>query len=994
MTTQELIDHTKRLIALPSTSDNTLALQQAVDYVADIIYARCPDVTIEHFEREGKPSLLAYRGDRRPQKFDILLNGHVDVVPGTPEQFVPVVKNGRLYGRGALDMKGTTMVLADVFCELVNEVPYALGLQIVSDEEIGGYSGVRLQIDDGVRADFVVMGEYSNDRNAIYNAARGLAWAEVEFKGKEAHGGHLWKGQNAVLKASAFAAAVLERFPTPDKETWTTTASIASLSTPNDTFNKVPDRAVLKIDFRFTQEDPNFRDRESLKTFIAGIDPEAKLVRLATFEPAVKVEELNPYVQGLSAAMRQVTGAKPRYLGRPGSSDGRHYALVNNDIVEFGLYGQSPHGDDEYAELASFGEYQSILREFLRQPVPAQLKKQTVELQHLTLLRHLVSLPTVVGDFAANNRAIEFIEDYLASRGMHIARYERGGYRSFVATTKPHDKRPKVLLSAHTDVVSASEDEFKLSVKGDRIYGRGVMDMKMAIAGYMALVDSLQDELDTYDFGIMITSDEEVGGNDGVGTLVKDYGYKPGVVVVPDGGENWQLESFCKGAQWIRLDATGKNGHASRPWEGDSAIGHLLKAIQDVQLLVPGNPEPYDTFLSVGTIHGGTTANQIPTDASAMLDVRYGNNEDFNRLPRLIKDICKKHGVKAAIVASSPPCVNDPDDPMIKPFIDIVTRVTGKHHLPSRSFGMTDGRFFSAVGIPCIVIEPEAGNRHKDGEWLSKSGFDQFCVILEEYIRETAEVQTNAGIVSPKQKDIAYITKRLNASDKPAYVWYAAYGAGLAKENFMNYLTGGRPMGASRTFSGCRDKTPPVADMFLSLPYELYFSGESLSWKGALGALRPEPSPSTHTIARAYLITVEQFEDLAAQENFQSRRLRLPLVKAMRKGSADINVEDSGPYDVLLFCGMRDRVPIFSLTAKRENLPAVPPKLEYLRHLCQGLSENAAMNAQKAIAYLNKLPKSAGNYEETMVTDVFDKLPKTRKSAAAAPARRRTHKSR
>jgi succinyl-diaminopimelate desuccinylase len=377
MTTRELIEQTKRLIALPTTADNPAALQQAAGILADTISA-CPGVTIERFEREGKPSLLAYRGEIRPKKFDILLNGHLDVVAGRPEQFEPVEKNGRLYGRGALDMKGTTVVLTDVFCEMVNRVPYKLGLQIVCDEEIGGHAGVKLQIGDGVRSDFVVIGEYANHRNTIYNAARGLCWAEIAFKGKEAHGGHLWDGRNAVLQASAFAAGVLERFPTPDKETWTTTASIASLSTPNETFNKVPDRAVLKIDFRFTQEDPTFRDEESLRAFISGIDPQAELLRLATFEPAVTVEELNPYVQGLTAALRHVTKAKPQFLGRPGGSDGRHYAMVNNDIVEFGLYGQASHSLGEYVELSSFGEYQAVLREFLRKPIPAQLKQQQI----------------------------------------------------------------------------------------------------------------------------------------------------------------------------------------------------------------------------------------------------------------------------------------------------------------------------------------------------------------------------------------------------------------------------------------------------------------------------------------------------------------------------------------------------------------------------------------------------------------------------------------
>src|SRR5690349_11470695 len=104
MDTKQIIATTKRLIAIRSTADNPAGLHEAVDMMAAIIQ-KCPNVTIERFEQNDKPSFLAYRGSTRPEKFDILLNGHIDVVPGNPEQFVPVEKDGKLYGRGALDMK-------------------------------------------------------------------------------------------------------------------------------------------------------------------------------------------------------------------------------------------------------------------------------------------------------------------------------------------------------------------------------------------------------------------------------------------------------------------------------------------------------------------------------------------------------------------------------------------------------------------------------------------------------------------------------------------------------------------------------------------------------------------------------------------------------------------------------------------------------------------------------------------------------------------------
>lgn len=364
----EMIKRTVELVAIPSTADNLRALHQSVEYVADFVATKAPGITIERFEQNGITSFLAYKAKERPEKFDILLNAHVDVVPAMPGQFMAVEKDGRLYGRGVLDMKGTAMVLASVFCELVNDVPYSLALQIVSDEENAGYNGAQYQIAQGVRAEFAIMGEYSNHRDAIYNAARGLCWTEIAFKGRAAHGGHPWHGDNALLRASKFIEKLLQKYPIPSEETWTTTATIASLSTPNDAYNRVPDYAVIKIDFRFTNDDEAFKNEESVRGLVASIDPEAELIHINTFSPAVHASPENPYVKGLGSAMAKITDIEPRLMSRPASSDGRHFAAVGIQCVEFGLYGHNSHSDDEYVELASFDEYAAVLRTFLKSP--------------------------------------------------------------------------------------------------------------------------------------------------------------------------------------------------------------------------------------------------------------------------------------------------------------------------------------------------------------------------------------------------------------------------------------------------------------------------------------------------------------------------------------------------------------------------------------------------------------------------------------------------
>jgi succinyl-diaminopimelate desuccinylase len=750
--TEDVIELAQQLICVPSTANNLAALREAVALLANIV-ASCPDVTIESFDHGGKPSFLAYRGKVRPSSFDILLNAHVDVVPAVTEMFRPRIEDGKLYGRGALDMKGTAAALTAVFCEMVSTVPYHLGLQIVSDEEIGGYDGAKVHIQDGVRAAFVIVGEYSNHRHTIYNAARGICWVELKFNGKTAHGGHLWHGTNAVVKASEFAGAVLRTYPTPEKETWTTTASIASIETPNKTYNKVPDTAILKIDFRFTREDLVFQNRQSLEAFVASLDPDATIVDIASFGPAIEVERLNPYVQGLAQAMKHITAQEPAFLSRPGASDGRHFAQVGSDTVEFGLYGKYSHADGEYVELASFYEYCQIMRAFLLNPIPAGSTPASAPADQplsMELLGRLTAMRTLTHDLPANDRAITFIQEFLEERGMHTQRFEQHGYHSLLATTQPGCTAPTVLLSGHIDIVPTELDDYQLSVDGDKLRGRGVADMKFAIAGYLELVDTLQDQLHELDFGICITSDEEIGGRNGTGALVKKLGLAPNVVIVPDGGENWKIETFSKGVQWIKLRANGKSAHASRPWEGKNAISPLLAAIRDIEAMIPASSNRRATTLSVGTIAGGSSGNQVPAAAGAMLDIRYGSQAEFEQLFPKIKTVAARHNVEAISVADGPPTTNDPKDPYIRRFRELII-AAGKKPGTSYSYGATDGRYFSALGIPTIIVSPESGGRHTKNEWLSLSGFETFRKILHQYVTQVAGTGAPTALARPRR---------------------------------------------------------------------------------------------------------------------------------------------------------------------------------------------------------------------------------------------------
>lgn len=353
------------------------------------------------------------------------------------------------------------------------------------------------------------------------------------------------------------------------------------------------------------------------------------------------------------------------------------------------------------------------------------------------ILRKLVGFHTTADDPQSMHEALDYIATFVTERGMHVARFEHNGVESLVATVKAEHKTPKVMLAAHLDVTPATDDLFEVRKLGDKLYGRGTLDMKFAIAAYLQLIDELQDSLSTYDIGIMITSDEESGGHDGTGELVKE-GYLPQVCIIPDGGDNWQVQLSSKGFLYLRLQAYGTPAHGSRPWLGVNAVWPLISAVQEIQELFKNNTAESAT-LNLGKFHGGAAINQVADYAEASLDIR--TPTDAEKLPLLaqIRSICANHQVEVSVFLDGHATSFNLRDPLIAPFVRAITEVTGVQVTGSHTLGSNDARFFVPYNIPCISVYPTGAGHHGPEEWISEEGFYQFKDVLLRYLEEVAK---------------------------------------------------------------------------------------------------------------------------------------------------------------------------------------------------------------------------------------------------------------
>lgn len=351
---KQILKLAEKLIAIPSTSDNPTALKETLE----LVKLELEGSKLKEFNKDGVLSLLYFNTKSLPKKFRLILNAHLDVVPANDSQFKPEQRNGKLFGRGADDMKTAAAAIIILFKDIATKLQYPLGLQIVTDEEVGGFNGTKYQIDQGIKADFVISSENTNLE--INHKSKGILWLKIKTKGISAHGAYPWQGINAIWKMQKILNILENLYPIPNEEIWCNTANLANIESANKTFNKVPDECIAYLDIRYIPEDKDKILEELKQQF--GQDVNLEIV---TNEPAHLTDESNKYLQKLSQAIKKVLNQEAELVNKHGASDIRHYNKVGIEGVTFGPSGGGYHSDNEWVDIKSVEKYYQILEKFL-----------------------------------------------------------------------------------------------------------------------------------------------------------------------------------------------------------------------------------------------------------------------------------------------------------------------------------------------------------------------------------------------------------------------------------------------------------------------------------------------------------------------------------------------------------------------------------------------------------------------------------------------------
>lgn len=340
---------------------------------------------------------------------------------------------------------------------------------------------------------------------------------------------------------------------------------------------------------------------------------------------------------------------------------------------------------------------------------------------------------------------IVYIEKFFSGiPGVFLQRCERHGKPSLVVTLG-ETKHPQVFLCAHVDVVDGPEKIFTPRLEGDILYGRGSCDMKDSAVLIMYLMKEFALTAPHLSVGAMFTTDEEVGGGDGVGYLLRECGYGADVVVVPDSGNGPEtVITQSKGLAHIKISAHGISAHGGLPWRGENAIEMIMDAYEKIKtcFAYPENCTEQDWIetCNLGMIEGGHAYNVVPDLSSLYLEVRLTEKRSGVAVRDALAHLLS--GMTVELIREGNPVVVDHNDPYLQLYKTIAYKQLGIEPRFMRECGSHDGRYFAAQGTSCIVVRPHSGLQHEDGEWLDVASLEPFFAIMYEFIHEACALST------------------------------------------------------------------------------------------------------------------------------------------------------------------------------------------------------------------------------------------------------------
>jgi succinyl-diaminopimelate desuccinylase len=314
----------------------------------------------------------------------LVFAGHTDVVPTGPlsawssDPFVPTRRDGKLYGRGAADMKSSIaamVVAAEEFVAATPDHAGSIALLITSDEEGPSLDGTARVCDwlraQGTRPDYCVVGEptsVSRLGDTIKNGRRGTLSGKLRIAGVQGHIAYPQLARNPIhLAAPVLAELIGVEWDRGNAHFPPTSWQMSNIHAGTGAGNVIPGEIVVDFNFRFGTESTPASLRARLEAIVARHDVEHEIAWTLGGEPFLTAPGV--LSDALAQAIRRHADVETELSTTGGTSDGRFLSRICKEVVELGPVNASIHKIDENVEITSLDVLKTIYRSTLERLV-------------------------------------------------------------------------------------------------------------------------------------------------------------------------------------------------------------------------------------------------------------------------------------------------------------------------------------------------------------------------------------------------------------------------------------------------------------------------------------------------------------------------------------------------------------------------------------------------------------------------------------------------
>lgn len=381
---------TEQLISLPSvTPEDAGCLELLADALASMGFAcerldsgpdefRVRNLWAKHAVAQSTSAQAAIKNDKPV----LVFAGHTDVVPPGPLKewssppFVPMHRDGKLYGRGASDMKTSIaafVVAVEEFLQATPEPAFDIAFLLTSDEEGPSVDGTKVVVEEfkkrGERLDWCIVGEPTSVKRTgdmIKNGRRGTMSGKLTVNGVQGHIAYPQLARNPIHEALPALTELASTVWDSGNDFFQPTSwQISNIHGGTGASNVIPGHVVIDFNFRFCTESSSDSLQKRVHEILDRHGVEYSLVWTIGGQPFLTTP--GTLVKAVQAAIKDETGLDTELSTTGGTSDGRFIAQICPEVIEMGPPNASIHKIDEHIAVADIEPLKNIYRKTLEQ---------------------------------------------------------------------------------------------------------------------------------------------------------------------------------------------------------------------------------------------------------------------------------------------------------------------------------------------------------------------------------------------------------------------------------------------------------------------------------------------------------------------------------------------------------------------------------------------------------------------------------------------------